>query len=72
MLRQRIPESVKIAVGRACGWRCYICGDDYDPTDPWQYEHVRSAKDSGATTIENLKLAHKSCNLIKGKDSWLV
>ena len=72
MLRRRIPDEVKIAVGRACGWRCHICGDGYVPADPWRYDHIRSVKHRGATEAHNLGLAHESCNLIKSKDSWLV
>jgi len=72
MARQRIDDAVKIAVGRACEWRCYICGDGYDPADPWRYDHVRSVYNNGPTNVDNLKLAHRSCNHLKHKDSWIV
>lgn len=61
-----------MTVGRVCGWRCYICGDGPDTADPWEVEHVRAHTHGGATSLSNLKLAHRSCNRIKGGDSWIA
>lgn len=45
---------------------CYICGQGQDPRDPWHLEHVRPRKAGGTDDLDNLALAHRSCNLSKG------
>ena len=45
---------------------CYICGQGGDTLDPWQVEHVRPRKMGGSDDLDNLALAHESCNKSKG------
>lgn len=48
------------------GSACYICGQDGDLHDPWQVEHVKPRAAGGSDELENLALAHASCNRAKG------
>lgn len=67
-----LTPAQQIQVARASGYRCYICGQGRDPLDPFQYEHIRSKKFHGSDEIENMRLAHGSCNNIKGSDWWTL
>lgn len=48
------------------GARCYLCGQGQDADDPFEIEHVIPRAAGGSDDIENLKLAHRSCNRAKG------
>jgi 5-methylcytosine-specific restriction endonuclease McrA len=48
------------------GSKCYLCGQGHDPNDPWNVEHVKPRARGGTDDLENLALAHRSCNLTKG------
>lgn len=48
------------------GGACYICGQGRDHHDPWQIEHVKPKKFEGTDDLDNLALAHRSCNRAKG------
>jgi 5-methylcytosine-specific restriction endonuclease McrA len=45
---------------------CYLCNQGSDPSDPWHVEHVKPRSAGGTDDLENLALAHASCNLTKG------
>jgi len=50
---------------------CYICKQTEDAEDPWEIEHVKPKMAFRGTSgdpddIANLKLAHRSCNRLKG------
>jgi 5-methylcytosine-specific restriction endonuclease McrA len=45
---------------------CYICSQGHDPYDPWEVEHVKPKAMGGSDELENLALAHRSCNRAKG------
>lgn len=48
------------------GFRCHICGESFDPTDPFQVDHVVALANGGTNDADNRRLAHRSCNLWKG------
>ena len=48
------------------GGACYICGQGRDNHDPWEIEHVKPRAFGGADDLDNLALAHYSCNRAKG------
>lgn len=48
------------------GSDCYICHQEGDPSDPWQVEHVKPRAAGGTDELDNLALAHASCNRAKG------
>lgn len=58
-------------VGVRARWLCHICGQGADPADPWELEHIRSKRDRGMDSVDNYGLSHRSCNRIKGADSWI-
>jgi 5-methylcytosine-specific restriction endonuclease McrA len=45
---------------------CYICRQGPDPLDPWEVEHVKPKAMGGLDELDNLALAHRSCNRTKG------
>jgi 5-methylcytosine-specific restriction endonuclease McrA len=45
---------------------CYICGQGQDLHDPWEVEHVKPKAMGGSDDLDNLALAHRSCNRTKG------
>lgn len=48
------------------GDSCYICGQGQDAHDPWEIEHVKPRALGGTDHLDNLALAHRSCNRAKG------
>lgn len=48
------------------GGACYICGQGQDALDPWEVEHVKPKALGGSDELDNLALAHRSCNRAKG------
>jgi len=49
--------------------QCHICGQGAAVDDPWHVEHIipklRGRGGGGSDDLDNLALAHKSCNLTK-------
>lgn len=70
--RVRLTPAQHIQAARASGYKCYICGQGRDPLDPFEVEHIRSKRFNGSDEPDNLRLAHKSCNNIKGADWWVI
>lgn len=70
-VRSKQSAATLYLVGTKCGWRCYICEGGYDRADEWQIEHRQTLADGGSDDLSNKALAHRSCNLIKGRDSFL-
>jgi 5-methylcytosine-specific restriction endonuclease McrA len=60
---RKVPASLKSQVMREED-TCWICGgiglDDDQP------DHVRAVADGGPTVRDNLRRAHKACNLARG------
>lgn len=48
------------------GGACYICRQGRDNQDPWEIEHVKPRALGGTDELDNLALAHRSCNRAKG------
>lgn len=59
--RSRIPKEVVDAVWRKDGGRCAYCGS----TENIQLDHIIPFSKGGATTIENLQLLCRKCNIEK-------
>ncbi|NMO01404.1 DUF2510 domain-containing protein [Gordonia sp. TBRC 11910] len=57
-----IPQHVKSEVWRRDGGRCAQCGDD----SYLEYDHVIPLSRGGATSIGNLQILCRRCNLAKG------
>lgn len=64
--------------------KCAICGCTVDPTDMWigsdgrkrfgrkypTVDHIVSLKNGGADVLENVQLACKHCNSVKGSKAY--
>ena len=49
------------------GELCHLCGQGRAAFDPWEVDHKLPKKRGGDWyALENLGLAHRSCNRIKG------
>lgn len=56
------------------GWDCQLCGEPVDktlsgdPVDPWSptLDHVIPQSMGGSDDVENLRLAHRWCNQVRG------
>lgn len=48
------------------GVRCGICGEPTRPGEQWVTDHIIPASEGGASTRDNLQLAHYACNLRRG------
>ena len=46
--------------------RCGICGEPGRPGEQWVVDHITPASEGGASTRDNLRLAHYICNLRRG------
>jgi 5-methylcytosine-specific restriction endonuclease McrA len=46
--------------------RCHLCGLPVREGDPWEVDHIIPASRGGASTLDNLALAHASCNRRRG------
>jgi 5-methylcytosine-specific restriction endonuclease McrA len=65
-------QRVRLMVFRRDEYRCYICHDLTDPSaevngDAYpNAEHVIPVSVGGETTMNNLRCAHRVCNMAKG------
>jgi 5-methylcytosine-specific restriction endonuclease McrA len=48
------------------GRLCYLCGEPSHLDDPLVVEHVIPLARGGSDSVTNKRLAHRSCNLLKG------
>jgi 5-methylcytosine-specific restriction endonuclease McrA len=62
-LRRRLLAKVKADPDAA---RCHLCGFPAREGDPWEVDHIIPASRGGASTLDNLALAHASCNRQRG------
>lgn len=62
----RAASSVFFALLARDGSACYLCGQRADELDPLEIEHVRPRHAGGSDDLNNLRLAHRSCNRTKG------
>jgi len=48
------------------GSTCYLCGQGLDLDDPFEIEHRKPVSAGGLDDLDNLAIAHRSCNRTKG------
>lgn len=69
-----IAESVRVAVFERDAWVCQLCGDPTDrnatPNSDWfpSLDHIVPASKGGPHTFENLRVAHRWCNSVRGAE----
>ena len=61
-VREPIPDAMRSQVWRRDGGQCVKCGRK----ENLQLDHIIPVKKGGATTVNNLQLLCRSCNLAKG------
>lgn len=70
--RFRIAESRRLAIYERDGWVCQICHEpvdrDGEPTGAWfpSLDHVTPRSLGGGDDDDNLRLAHRWCNSVRG------
>ena len=60
--RTKLLAAAKANPAAVCG----LCGRPAIEGDPWQPDHIVPSSRGGASTIDNLQLAHTSCNRRRG------
>ena len=60
--REPITEAMRAEVYRRDGGKCVTCGSKQN----LQYDHILPVAKGGATTVNNLQLLCRTCNLSKG------
>lgn len=71
-LKKKLPveqqENLEDRLWEMSSGTCHLCGEPMNrATDDIEADHDVPEADDGPTTLENLNLAHKSCNAAKGK-----
>ncbi len=62
----RDKETLEARLWSKTGGRCFLCEDDIRrATDDYEADHDEPEANDGPTTVENLNLAHISCNRAK-------
>lgn len=73
---RHVPTAWRYEIIRRCRETCHYCGRSgdarYGPDCwPWHIDHVRPVSKGGKTTLDNLTLACRHCNLSKNaKLGW--
>lgn len=62
MVRQPIPQDVRIAVAARDGGRCRQCGAGYD----LQFDHIIPVSRGGSSSADNVQILCGTCNRTKG------
>jgi RNA-directed DNA polymerase len=62
----RDADAVFASLALRDGGRCYLCGQGIDSEDPFEIEHRVPRAAGGSDDLDNLGLAHRSCNRGKG------
>jgi 5-methylcytosine-specific restriction endonuclease McrA len=71
-----VPAGVRLAIYERDGWTCQLCCDPVDrelpPSDPWAatLDHIVCRSWGGDDSPENLRLAHRWCNSVRGDESY--
>lgn len=60
--RLRIPVWVLFRIAERDQWTCHVCSLGYQPNDPWEIDHDVPLAKGGTNHVNNLRLAHRSCN----------
>ena len=65
MKRRRRTGKQRLAILKAHGCACYLCGGQIQPTEGFELEHVVALELSRDDSDENLRPAHKKCHAAK-------
>lgn len=65
MQKERIPLNLRRAVIDRDGYRCVYCDDDLSNAEI-HLDHVIPESQGGPTTLNNLQVTCRKCNLAKG------
>lgn len=65
MAKQRIPTNIRRMVIERDGLRCVYCDDDLSQSEV-HLDHVVPESQGGPTTVTNLQVTCRKCNLQKG------
>lgn len=63
--RPAISQAIRAAVLARDGLVCQLCGGDVELGDV-HLDHVKPFSKGGPTTVQNLQVAHSTCNIRKG------
>lgn len=66
------PETQFVLLLMRDGSCCYLCGQEFEKDDPPEIEHVVPRAARGSDSLENKRLAHRSCNRSKGTHAVVV
>ena len=73
-----LPKAIRMGIYDRDGWTCGICLEPVSrtapPNDPWAptLDHVLPRALGGSDELDNLRLAHRWCNTVRGKNEWLT
>jgi len=65
--RPAISKRMRQFIYEREGGKCYLCGLQIAPGDPWQADHELARELGGSDEIANLRPAHEACHRIKSK-----
>lgn len=71
-----VPPRFRYAIYQRDGWVCQLCGEDVNRNartwDDWaaSLDHIIPRSTGGPDTWENLRLAHRWCNAIRGDGTY--
>lgn len=63
--RERLDAGLRALVIERDGYVCQLCGGEVDPADV-HIDHITPWSLGGRSTLDNLQVAHSTCNLRKG------
>lgn len=65
--KRQITHAMKVFEWERAPHKCYICDGRISSFSDCHFDHKRAHANGGASTLKNVKLAHPSCNRMKGK-----
>lgn len=60
--RLPIPSWALFRIAERDEWKCHVCQLGYLPDNPWEIDHDVALAKGGTNHVNNLRLAHKTCN----------
>lgn len=69
--RTRLSASDKYYIWKRSGGVCHICRESVSIGENWEADHVRSVYHGASDDLDEYRAAHRDCNRIKGRDSFL-
>lgn len=61
-MRRRLSTAARLALFRAHGGRCHLCGEKIWPGQRWDVSHLIALELGGPDTADNLAPAHRKCH----------